>query len=134
MWAASVQPAAFTQQGAQPGGAAEPSGGMAGNLARAGRRVSQVKMWADLSQGLDMHVLAVAASANDAAELRDTFKAAVAMGRAGVGNSPPRVLSFYDGMSCSAEGSSVRIDVKESFEMLDALLESLSLTRGTPKK
>ena len=37
-------------------------------------------MWADLSQGLDMHVEATAANPSDAAELRDAFKAAVSMG------------------------------------------------------
>jgi hypothetical protein len=142
VWAASLQPAAFAQQGAQRGaqqgaqrgGASEPSGSMAGNLLRAGRRVSQVKMWADLSQGLDMHVLAVAASANDAAELRDTFQAAVSMGRLSVKDSQPAMLKLYDGLSGSSEGSVVRVDVKEPFEMLDALLEKLSLTGGRPEK
>jgi len=138
VWAASLQPAAFAQpgaqQGAQSGGASEPSGSMTGNLLRAGRRVSQVKMWVDLSQGLDMHVEAVAASANDAAELRDTFRAAVSMGRLSVKDSQPAMLKLYDGLSGSSEGSVVRIEVKEPFEMLDALLGKLSLTGGTPEK
>lgn len=129
IWAASLRPAAFVQQSAQPGGeAAEPSPGMAGNLMRAGRRVSQVKMWADLSQGLSLHVEAVAASPSDAAELRDTFKAAVSMGRLGAQNSHPPTLSLFDGLSGSSEGSTVRIDVKESGEALDTLLDQLSLS------
>jgi hypothetical protein len=129
IWAASLQPSLF----AQPETSSEPSGSMAGNLMRAGRRVSQLKMWADLSQGLDMHVLAVAASPNDAAELRDTFKAAVAMGRLGDRNSQSGMLKLYDGLSGSSEGSIVRIDVKEPFELLDTFLERLSVTSGTPK-
>ena len=138
VWAAGLQPAAFFQQGAergaQPGGAEEPSGSMAGNLMRAGRRVSQVKMWADLSQGLNMHVEAVAASPNDAAELRDTFKAAVSMGRLGAQNSQPAMLSLYDGLAGSAEGSIVRIDVKEPFDVLGTFLDKLSLTGTMLKK
>jgi hypothetical protein len=138
IWGASLRPAAFSQQGAQrgaqPGGDSEPSGSMAGNVMRAGRRVSQVKMWADLSQGLNMHVEAVAASPNDAAELRDTFKAAVAMGRLGAQNSQPAMLSLYDGLAGSSEGSTVRIEVKEPFEALDILLDKLSLTGTLIKK
>jgi hypothetical protein len=134
IWAVSLHPSAFAAPGAQSGGASEPSGNMAGNLMRAGRRLSQVKLWADLSHGLDLHVLAVAASANDGAELSDTFKAAVAMGRAGAANSRPAMLSFYDGISVSSQGPIVRIDVKEPFEMLEALLDTLSLTKGTTEK
>lgn len=130
IWAASLQPASF----AQPDGASEPSGSMAGNLMRAGRRVSQLKMWADLSLGLDMHVLAVAASTNDAAELRDTFKAAVSMGRLGARNAQPAMRQLYDGLSSSSEGPIVRIEIKEPFELLDPLLETLSVTSGTLKK
>jgi hypothetical protein len=134
IWGASLRPAAFSQQGAQPGGDSEPSGSMAGNVMRAGRRVSQVKMWADLSQGLNMHVEAVAASPNDAAELRDTFQAVVAMGRLGAQNSQPAMLSLYDGLSGSSEGSIVRIEVKEPFEVLDTFLDKLSLTGTMLKK
>ena len=130
IWAASLQPSSFVQ----PGGASEPSGSMAGNLMRAGQRVSQVKMWADLSQGLNMHVRAVAANPNAAAELRDTFKAAVAMGRLSAQDSQPAMLKLYDGLSGSAEGSIVRVDIKEPFELMDTFLEKLSLTSGTPKK
>jgi hypothetical protein len=128
IWAASLRPAELAQRGAQPGGASEPSGSMAGNVMRAASRVSQVKMWADLSQGLNMHVEAVAASPNDAVELRDTFKAAVSMGRLGAQNSQPAMLSLYDGLAGSSEGSTVRIDVKEPFDALDAFLDKLSLT------
>jgi hypothetical protein len=134
VWAVILRPAAFTQRGAQPGGVSEPSGGMAGNVMRAGRRLSQVKMWADISQGLTMHLEAVAASSNDAVELRDTFKAAVAMGRLGAQNSQPAMLSLYDGLSGSSEGSIVRIDVKEPFDVLDTLLDKLSLTGSMLKK
>jgi len=134
LWAASLQPAAFAQFGASSESSGESSGSMAGNLTRAGRRVSQVKMWADLSQGLDMHVLAVAASVNDAAELRDTFKAAVSMGRLSFKSSQPGMLKLFDGLSGSSDGSVVRIDVKEPFELLDTLLEALSVTGGAPKR
>jgi hypothetical protein len=130
IWAASLRPASL----AAPGGDSDPSGSMTGNMMRAGRRVSQVKMWAGLSQGLDMHVEAVAASPSDAAELRDTFKAAVAMGRLSAQNSEPAMLSLYDGLSGSSEGSIVHIDVKESFEVLDTLLDKLSLTGTMLKK
>jgi hypothetical protein len=134
IWAASLRPSAFAPLGAQPDGASEPSGSMAGNMMRAGRRVSQLTMWADLSHGLDMRVEAFAASVNDAAELRDTFKAAVAMGRLSAKDSRPPMPSFYDGMSSSSEGAIVRIEVKEPFEMLEALLDKLSLTGETTKK
>jgi hypothetical protein len=130
IWAVSLRPASLAHSGEAP----ESSGGMAGNLMRAGSRVSQVKMWADISQGLDMHVEAVAASPNDAAELRDTFKAAVGMGRLGAQNSQPDMLSLYDGLSSSSDGSIVRIEVKEPFDVLDTFLDKLSLTGATPKK
>jgi hypothetical protein len=107
---------------------------MAGNLMRAGSRVSQVKMWADISQGLDMHVEAVAANPNDAAELRDTFRAAVSMGRLGAQNSQPAMPGLYDGLSSSSDGSIVRIQVKEPFDVLDTFLDKLSLTGSTLKK
>lgn len=131
IWAASVRPAAlFTQ----PDGAFGTSGSMAGNLMRAGRRVSQAKMYAYLTQGLEMHIEAVAANPNDAAELRDTFQAAVTMGRTGTQNSQPAMLKFFDGLSGSSEGAVVRIDVREPLELLDPLLEMLLPAGVAPKK
>ncbi len=130
IWAASLRPASF----AQPDGVSEPSGNLAGNLLRAGRRVSQLKMWAYLSQSLDMHVLAVAASPDEAAGLRDTVKAAVSMGRLNVKNSQPAMLPFFDGVASYADGPVVRIEIKEPLDLLDPLLETLSVTTGTPKK
>jgi hypothetical protein len=129
IWAASLQPSSLLQLGS----ASEPSGSMSGNLMRAGRSVSQLKMWAYLSQGLDMHVLAVAANTKDASELRDTCKAAIAMGRLSAQDSQPAMLRLYEGLTLSSEGRIVRIDIKEPFDVLDSLLVGLSITGVAPK-
>jgi hypothetical protein len=131
IWAASVRPSALF---VQPDDASGRSGSMAGNLMRAGRRVTQTKMYAYLTQGLEMHVEAVAANPNDAAELRDTFQAAVTMGRTTTENSQPAMLKFFDGLSGSSEGSVVRIDVKEPLELVDPILEMLLPADSAPKK
>jgi hypothetical protein len=44
------------------------------------------------------------------------------------------MLSLYDGLSSSSDGSIVRIEVKEPFDVLDTFLDKLSLTGATPKK
>jgi hypothetical protein len=131
IWAASVRPPALF---AHPDDASGSTGGMAGNLMRAARRLTQAKMYAYLTQGLEMHVEAVAANPNDAAELRDTFQAAVTMGRATTENSQPAMLKFFDGLSGSSEGSVVRIDVKEPLELVDPILEMLLPADSAPKK
>jgi len=123
LWAASLRPAAFAGSGEIPGS-------LAGNLVRAGRRISQLTLWADLQQGLDMHVQAVAANENDAAELRDTVKAAITMGRSGSKHDLGKLL---DGLAVSSEGPIVRLAVKEPFGLLDTFLETLSVTSADRK-
>jgi len=137
IWAASLQPSSLIKLGEAPGLSAGPSGapsdGMSDNLARIGRRVSQVTMWGDLSQGLEMHVSAVAGSASDAAELRDVFRAGVSMGRMSASDSQPDVLKLYDGLSGAADGRVVRIDVKEPFELLDSVMARMWPVSGQNK-
>jgi hypothetical protein len=138
LWAASLQPSTLVQLGDAPGLSegpfGTPSNGMSANLARIGRRVSQVTLWGDLSQGLEMHVSAVAGSASDAAQLRDVFQAGTSMGRLSVQDSQPDMLKLYDGLSAVADGAVVRIDVKEPFELLDSVLASLWPAGAGPKK
>jgi hypothetical protein len=138
LWAASLQPSTLVQLGDAPwlsaGPSATPSNGMSANLARIGRRVSQVTMWGDLSQGLELHISALAGSESDAAELRDVFRAGVSMGRLSTADSQPDLLKLYDGLSGVADGRAVRIDVKEPFELLDSVLASMWPASDGPKK
>ena len=120
-WAASTQPTALLPLGkgldAMKGGDA-----MSNNLMRAARSVSQLKLWGDLSHGLEMHVQGAAANGEDATALRDAFKAGVGMARLTTKDSQPEMLRLYDGLSGSSDGPIVRIDVNEPFELLDSLL------------
>jgi hypothetical protein len=134
IWAASLQPSTLVQLGGAPGLSAGTSGGMSNNLARIGRRVSQVTLWGDLSQGLEMHVSALAGSESDAAELRDVFRAGTSMGRLSVQDSQPDVLKLYDGLNAVTDGRSVRIDIREPFELLDSVLASLWPAGGSPRR
>ncbi len=138
IWAASLQPASLVQLAPAPALSGRTSGagpsGMPGNLARMGRHVSQLTMWGDLSQGLEMHVMAVAGSANDAAELRDVVRAGVELGRMSAKDSKSEMLKLYDGVSSVADGATVRIDVKEPFELLDSLMAGILPLGGSPNK
>lgn len=138
VWAASSQPSSLIRLGDAPGLSSGPSGeasgGMAGNLARMGRRVSQLTMWGDLSQGLEMHVSAVAGSESDAAELRDMFLAGVSLGRMSATDSQPGMLKLYDGLSGAADGRVVRIDVREPFDLLDSVLTRMWPATRVPNK
>jgi hypothetical protein len=128
VWAASLRPAAMVR----PDGAAGDSrleGNLLGNLVRAGQRVTNFKMWGELSQSLELHVQATAANQTEAGTLRDTFKAAVAMARLQTRPEQSAMLKFYDGLSTTTDGSILHIEARESFELMDALL--WQLPRGT---
>ncbi len=127
IWAASLQPASLVGLVEAPASSDGTSGagsssGMPGNLARMGRRVSRLTMWGDLSQGLAMHITAVAGSADDAAQLRDVLRAGVELGRMSAKDSSSEMLKLYDGISGVADGSTVRIEVKEPFDLLDGVV------------
>lgn len=137
IWAASLQPAALIQLALTPGPSGDAptgmsNGGMSANLARMSRRVSQLTLWGGLSQGLDMHIMAVAGNANDAAELRDIFRAGIDLGRMSAKDSQPKMSKLYDGLSCAAEGATVRIEVKQPFDLLDSLMSSILPPGGHP--
>lgn len=123
IWAASLQPASLVRLAEAPASSDGTSGAgssaMPGNLARMGRRVSRLTMWGDLSQGLAMHITAVAGSADDAAQLRDVLRTGVELGRMSAKDSRSEMLKLYDGISGVADGSTVRIEVKEPFDLLD---------------
>ena len=129
-WAASTQPTALLPLGkgldAMKGGDA-----MSNNLMRAARSVSQLKLWGDLSHGLEMHVQGVTANGDDATALRDAFKAGVGMARLTTKDSQPDMLRLYDGLTGSSDGPIVRIDVNEPFELLDSLLSKTHIAEGS---
>jgi hypothetical protein len=81
-----------------------------------------------------MHVSALAGSESDAAELRDVFRAGTSMGRLSVQDSQPDVLKLYDGLNAVTDGRSVRIDIREPFELLDSVLASLWPAGGSPRR
>jgi hypothetical protein len=110
-WAASTRPAALIPLGA--GGPAMKGGeAMQNNLMRAARSVSQVKLWGDLSRGLEMHVQGVAANEADATALRDAFQAGVGMARLTMKDKQPEMLKLYDGLIGTADGPIVRIEMQ----------------------
>jgi hypothetical protein len=133
IWAASLQPASLIQLAAPSERPAGGGSGMAGNLARMGRRVSELTMWGDLSQGLEMHVAAVAGSDSDAAELRDVLRSGIQIGRLSAQDSRPETLQFYEGLTAAADGRVLRIDVKEPLGQLETLLDGLWPAGGRPK-
>jgi hypothetical protein len=104
---------------------------MANNLMRAARSVSQLKLWGDLSRGLEMHVQGVAANGEDASALRDAFKAGIGIARLTTKDSQPEMLRLYDGLTGSSDGPIVRIDVNEPFELLDSFLSTTRIADGS---
>jgi hypothetical protein len=103
---------------------------MQSNLMRAARSVSQVKLWGDLSRGLEMHVQGVAANEADATALRDAFQAGVGMARLTMKDKQPEMLKLYDGLVGTTDGPIVRIDVNEPFELLDSFLSKMRIAEG----
>jgi hypothetical protein len=127
VWAVSEQPSLIVP----PAGGMEDrlEGSFAGNLVRAGRRVTRLKVWGDLSQGLELHIQAQAANPADAESLRDAAKAAIGMGRLGTRDNQPEMLKLYDGLSSSSDGPIVHIDAREPFELIDTAIEKLPFGR-----
>ncbi len=128
-WAASTRPAALIPLG-NGGNAMKGGDAMTGNLMRAARSVSQLKMWGDLSQGLEMHVQGAAANETDATALRDAFKAGVGMARLTTKDKQPEMLRLYDGLTGSSDGPIVRFDVNEPVELLDSFLSKMRIAEG----
>jgi len=131
-WAASTRPAALIPS--DNGGDAVKGGeAMQGNLMRAARSVSQLKMWGDLSRGLEMHVQGVAANETDAAALRDAFQAGIGMARLSTKDKQPEMLKLFDGLTGSSDGPIVRVEVHEPAELLDLLLSKMQIAEGAEK-
>ncbi len=133
IWAVSTQPTALIPlQSGMPG--MQSGDAMARNLMRAVRSISQLTLWGQLSPGLEMHLQALAASETDAAALRDAFQAGVGLARLTTKDSPPEMRRLFDGLTGSAQGATVTIDVREPFELLDALLSKMGIAAGAGAK
>jgi len=134
IWAAGTRPDALLQlvlpSGAPSGSAPAGAGGMSANFARLGRRISRLTLWGDLSQGLQLHATALAGSPEDAAELRDTLRAGLELGRAAAPDARPEIARLYGGISAVADGATLRMEVNEPAELLDTLLGALLPARG----
>jgi hypothetical protein len=126
IWAASLSPSAMLPQLSDDRG----EGSIAANLIHAGRRISRLRLWGDLSQGLEMHAQATAASASDAEALRDAFKAAIGMARLSTKDSQQDMLRLYDGIGASSDGPELHLDVKEPFDLMDQVIEKSPLGSG----
>jgi hypothetical protein len=129
VWAASLSPSTMFPD--TFGG--REDGSTAANLMRAGRRVTRLRMWGDLSQGLELHAQATAASEPDAEALRDTFKAAIGMARLSTKDSQQDMLRVYDGVSASSTGAELHVDVKEPFDLIEQVIEELPFQPGTKR-
>jgi hypothetical protein len=120
-WAVSSQVASLIPAGRSTQEGREGDA-MQNNLLHAAHKISSLKLWGDLSKGLELHVRAVALTEADAAALRDVFKAGVGLARLSTKEDQTDMLKLYDGMTGSSDGPIVRIDVNEPFELVDPLL------------
>jgi hypothetical protein len=115
---------------------------VADNMPRAGGRAAGIDFskifrglqdtWfqADFSTGLKGDLHGVAATEQDAVNLRDTAKGLVGFGRLSVPENQPEMLKLWDGIVVEQEGRSVTIRADIPQSMVDRLVEMLNSAPG----
>jgi hypothetical protein len=84
----------------------------------------------DLKSGLQAAIHCTTATEKDAANLRDTAKGLIGLGRLSVPQDKPDLLRFWDGITVDADGHAFTINADIATDLIDQMVQMLSAPGG----
>jgi len=84
----------------------------------------------DLKSGLQAAIHCTTATEKDAANLRDTAKGLIGLGRLSVPQNKPDLLRFWDGITVDADGRAFTINADIATDLIDQMVQMLSAGGG----